>query len=141
VLERAEAGCCIVVVHDDDATRELATNALSDAGHEVTAFDNPMQVLDAMDGPTRIRVLVTRVDFGAGTLHGAALARMVRVRQPATKVVFVAREENRLHTVDLGEFLPMPLDPQALADVVGRLPAEPGPAFGGVAFPSDPSRS
>jgi DNA-binding NtrC family response regulator len=126
-LERAvatarEDGWRAIVVHNDDATRELATNALRDASYEVTAFASPMQVLDAMDAATRpIRVVVTRVDFGTGTLHGAALARMVRVRQPAIKVIFVALEENRGRTTDLGEFVPMPLDPKAPADVVRRL--------------------
>ena len=111
----------IIVVHDDDKTRELAANALRDAGYEVAAFGNPMRVLDAMDGPTRIRVLVTRVDFGPGKLNGAALARMIRHKQPTAKVVFVARDENRPYTTELGEFLSVPLDPEALVDAVGRL--------------------
>jgi DNA-binding NtrC family response regulator len=89
-LERAAAttredGRRVIVVHDDDATRELATNALRDAGYEVTAFSSPMQVLDVMDAATPIRVMVTRVNFGTGTLNGVALARMVRRRQPASK--------------------------------------------------------
>jgi DNA-binding NtrC family response regulator len=129
-LERAvatarEDGWRAIVVHDDDATRELATNTLRAAGYEVTAFTSPMQVLDAMDAATRIGVMVTRVDFGAGTLNGVALARMVRLRQPATKVVFVALDENRLHTIDQGEFLPMPLDAQTLVEVVDGLLVEP----------------
>jgi DNA-binding NtrC family response regulator len=125
VATAREDGWRAIVVHDDDETRELATNALRDAGYEVIAFTSPMQALDAMDAATRIRVVVTRVDFGSGKLNGAALARMVRLRQPATKVVFVARDQNRGHTTELGEFLPMPLDPKALADVVGRLLVEP----------------
>jgi DNA-binding NtrC family response regulator len=115
----------VVVVHNDDETRELASRALRDAGYEVTALDSPMQVLDEMDGPTRIRVLVTRVDFGPGKLNGTALARMVRLRQPSAKIVFVAREENHGYTKELGEFLPVPLDPNGLVDVVGSLLREP----------------
>jgi DNA-binding NtrC family response regulator len=115
----------VIVVHDNFDTRELAANALRDAGHEVTAFDNPMAVLDAMDTPTRVHVLVTRVDFGPGQLNGAALARMVRLKQPAARIVFIAREQNRHHTAELGDFLPAPLDPEALVDFVGRLVAEP----------------
>ena len=121
----------ILVVHDDPDTRRSATNALRGAGYEVTAFDNPMAVLDAMDRDTGIRVLVTRVDFGLGKLNGAALARMVRQKQPTAEVVFVAREQNHRYTTELGEFLPMPLDPEVLVDVVGRLlvePVEAGPA-------------
>jgi len=125
VATASDVGCRAIVVHDDHATRELATNVLRDTGYQVTAFDSPMQVLDAMDAATRIWVVVTRVDFGSRKLNGAALARMVRLRQPATKVVFVARDENRRYTTELGEFLPMPLDPEALADVVGRLLVEP----------------
>jgi DNA-binding NtrC family response regulator len=115
----------VIVVHDDDATRELAAHALRAAGYEVAAFDSPMQVLDAMNTHTRIRVLITRVDFGSGKLNGAALARMVRHKQPAAKVVFVSRDQNRRYTTELGEFLPVPLDPKALVDVVGRLLVEP----------------
>ena len=50
---------------------------------------------------------------------------MVRHRQPGASIVFVAQERNREHTADLGEFLPVPLDPKALVDVVGRLVVEP----------------
>jgi hypothetical protein len=71
----------VVVVHDDYETRGLAADTLRAAGYEVAAFDSPMRVLDAMDSPTRIRVLVTRVDFGPGKLkwssagaHGQAQA-------------------------------------------------------------------
>jgi hypothetical protein len=33
----------VIVVHDDFDTRELVTNTLRDAGHEVTAFASPMR--------------------------------------------------------------------------------------------------
>ena len=56
----------VIVDHDNSYIRGLATNALRAARYEVTAFDSPMAVLDAMDSPTRIRVMVTRVDFRAG---------------------------------------------------------------------------
>ena len=115
----------VIVVHDNSQIRELATNALRDAGYEVTAFDSPMAVLDVLDSPMRLRVLVTRVDFGPSKLNGTALARMVRLKQPAARIVFVARDRNRPHTADLGEFLPMPLDASGLVDVVGRLLLEP----------------
>ena len=72
-----------------------------------------------------VRVLVTRVMFGPGKLNGVALARMVRVKRPDTKVVFIAREEFAPHAEGLGVFLPRPLDPTALAEVVGRLLVEP----------------
>jgi hypothetical protein len=67
-------------------------------------------------------VLVTRVDFGPGKPNGIALARMVRVKRPSTKVVFVAREEYAAHAEGLGVFLPMLLtNPDILVATVSRL--------------------
>jgi hypothetical protein len=50
-----------------------------------------------------------------------ALARMVRLKRPGTKVVFVARAENEPHTEGLGVLLPRPLNPDILVATVGRL--------------------
>jgi hypothetical protein len=69
----------------------------------------------------RVRVLVTRVMFGSGKLNGIALAHMVRVKWPGTKVVFVAREEYAPHTEGLGVFLPRPFNPDILVATVSRL--------------------
>jgi DNA-binding NtrC family response regulator len=99
----------VLVVHDEPNTRELAVTALRAAFLDVTGFDDPMAALNAIEDDTRIRVLITRVTFGPGKLNGVALARMVRVKRPGTKIVFVARAEYASHTEGLGKFLPMPL--------------------------------
>ena len=70
---------------------------------DVIGFDNPMAALNAIEDDTRIRVLITRVAFGPGKLNGVALARMVRVKRPGTKVVFVARTE---HPIRRGSGIP-----------------------------------
>ena len=69
----------------------------------------------------RVRVLVTRMNFGAGKLNGVALARMLMVKRPCVKTVFVAQPENEEHADGVGEFLPSPMDPLHLTDVVARL--------------------
>jgi hypothetical protein len=46
---------------------------------------------------------------------------MLRIRRPGVKVLFLALPENREHIEGLREFLPMPIDPYLLVDVVGRL--------------------
>jgi DNA-binding NtrC family response regulator len=111
----------VLVAHDDTATRELAVAALNAAGVTAVGFHDPMAALDAIEGDSLVRVLVTRVDFGAGKLNGVALARMVRVKRPSLKVLFLALQENRKHAEAMGEFLPMPIDPYLLVDAVGRL--------------------
>jgi DNA-binding NtrC family response regulator len=111
----------VLVVHDEQDTRELAVTALRAAFLEVVGFEDPMAALNAIETDSRIRVLVTRVVFGPDKPHGVALARMVRVKRPGTGVVFVARGEYEAHTEGLGVFLPMPLNPDILVATVGRL--------------------
>jgi DNA-binding NtrC family response regulator len=109
----------VIVVHDETATREVAVSALRSAGLEAVGFDDPMKALLALEAGTRARVLVTRVDFGPGKPNGVALGLMGRLKRPGLKVVFVATEEVQPYTEGVGEFLPLPLDPEALAATVG----------------------
>jgi DNA-binding NtrC family response regulator len=111
----------VLVAHNEQETRELAVTTLRAAFLEVVGFEDPMAALDAIETDSRVRVLVTRVEFGPGKPHGVALARMVRVKRPGTKVVFVARAEYEPHTEGLGVFLPMPLNPDILVATVSRL--------------------
>src|SRR4051794_16202972 len=101
----------VVVVHDERNTRELAVAALRSVFLEAVGFDDPIAALDAIEGDADVRVLVTRVAFRPGRPNGVALARMVKIKRPSTKIVFVARAEYASHTEDLGEFLPMPFNP------------------------------
>ena len=112
----------VLVVHDERNTRELAMSALRAAFLEAGGFEDPIAALDAIEADPRVRVLVTRVGaFGPGKPNGVALARMVRVKRPDIKVVFVAREENAPHTEGLGVFLRRPLNPDILVATVGGL--------------------
>jgi DNA-binding NtrC family response regulator len=111
----------VLVAHDDTPTRELAVAALNATGITAGGFHDPMAALDAIEDDSLVRVLVTRVDFGAGKLNGVALARMIKRKRPDVQVLFLALVENREHTEGLGEFLPMPIDPYLLLDAVGRL--------------------
>ena len=44
-----------------------------------------MAALDAIETDSRVRVLVTCVEFRPGKPHGVALARMVRIKRPGTR--------------------------------------------------------
>jgi DNA-binding NtrC family response regulator len=113
----------VLVVHDEVDICELAVSSLVEAGFEAIGFHDPMVALDAIEAESRVRVLVTRVDFGTGRLNGIALARMLKLKRPAVKVVFVARAEYSTDASGLGDFLPMPLDARLLVDTVGQLMA------------------
>jgi DNA-binding NtrC family response regulator len=111
----------VLVAHDEQETRELAVSVLRAAFLEAVGFEDPIAALDASETDSRVRVLVTRVEFGPGKPHSVALARMVRIKRPGTKVVFVARAEHEPHTEGLGVFLPTPLNPDILVATVSRL--------------------
>ena len=112
----------VLVAHDDKETRDLALAALSAAGLEAVGFEDPIAALDAIETNSRVRVLVTRVDFGSGKLNGVALARMLRVKRPGAKILFLALPSNAHHTEGEGVFLPMPLvEPHLLVEMVSKL--------------------
>jgi DNA-binding NtrC family response regulator len=111
----------VLVVHNEDEMREQALAALRGAGHEVVGFSDPIAALDAIEATSRVRVVVTRVDFGEGKLNGAALARMLAVKLLGVNKVFVIRPENLKYVADLGECLVVPFDIEVLVETVTRL--------------------
>ena len=66
-------------------------------------------------------MLVTRVRFAPGKLHGIALARMVKLQRPEIKILFTALPELEEH-IDAGdEFISLPVSMPALREAVDRL--------------------
>ena len=80
----------------------MAVATLSAAGIDTVGFEDPIAAWEAIEITSLVRVLVTRVDFGSGKLNGVALARMVRMKRPGAKVVFVALPSNAHHTEGAG---------------------------------------
>ena len=62
----------VLVVHDEQNTRELAVAALRDAFLEVVGFDDPLRALDAIEARSRVRVL--------GYPPGLASSELVEIR-------------------------------------------------------------
>jgi DNA-binding NtrC family response regulator len=115
----------VLIVHDNDHMREQALVALRTAGHEVIGFSDPIAALTAIEAASRVRVVVTRVNFGEGKLNGVALARMLKIKRLGVKMVFIGLAESLPFADGLGECLPMPLDIEALVEAVTRLLSQP----------------
>jgi DNA-binding NtrC family response regulator len=111
----------IVIVHDDDVYLLAATDALKEAGHDVTPFNDPMVALDALTEAHAVQLLITRVAFVPGKPHGIAVARMARMKLPGIKVLFTALPKYAEHAEGLGAFMPTPVDLADLVAVVERL--------------------
>jgi len=121
----------IVIVYDNRKVRSAAVLAIRAAGHDVAAFADPMTALSAVEKDSRVRVLVSRIDFGPGQLNGVALAQMLRVKQitqdgtSRLRPVFLDRPDNGHHATGIGAFVPMPLDAQTLVAAIGIALARP----------------
>jgi DNA-binding NtrC family response regulator len=111
----------VLVVHNEDETRERALAALRAAGHEVIGFSDPTAALNAIEAASRVRVVVTRVNFGERKLNGVALARMLKIKRLGVSMVFILRPRNLHFAADLGECLPAPFDAEALVEAVARV--------------------
>ena len=111
----------VIVAHDDKATRELAVAALIAAGLTAVGFHDLMAALNAVEDDSRVRVLVARIDFGAGKLNGVTLARMLKLKRPDVKILFSRSPRIASTPRGGGSFLPMPLVPYLLVDTVGRM--------------------
>jgi CheY-like chemotaxis protein len=80
----------LLLVEDVVQFRDDAAAALREAGYEVVAVETTTQALDHIDRGLRMELLVTRVLMPPGHPHGLALARMVKRRFPAMRVVLHA---------------------------------------------------
>lgn len=115
----------VLIAHQESNTREMLLSAVRADGHEAVGFGDPLKALGALEADSRVRVLVTCVDFEPGKLNGVALANMLRNKRHAVKVVFVDQPENERYTHGVGEFIRHPVEPQAVAAAVDRLLAQP----------------
>ncbi len=116
----------IIIVDDDQGTRQAVLAALRGANLDATAFDDPMAALNAIENDSKAHVVVSRVGFGPGKLNGLALVRMLRHKQVALsgrsglQGVFIGPPEISQQAEQEGDFVPIPLDPQALLAAVGK---------------------
>jgi DNA-binding NtrC family response regulator len=117
----------IVIVHDDRNVLTAALLTIRAAGHDVAAFSDPMTALNAIEKDSRVRVLVSQIDFGTGKLNGVALSQMLRVKQitqdgkSSLRPIFLDRPEHGHHASGVGEFVPTPLNAQTLVVMIGSV--------------------
>jgi CheY-like chemotaxis protein len=136
-------GETILVVEDDASVRELARVSLEQGGYRVLEAADGEQALDIWEQNHTIALLITDVVMPKG-LSGGALAKALRARSPALRVICTSGYNPEFIKKDLPEtrdivFLAKPYDPQSLLHAVkqcldGRTRAqkqspEKGPGF------------
>ncbi|HKH49987.1 MAG TPA: response regulator [Thermoanaerobaculia bacterium] len=121
------AGVRVLVVEDEDDTRELLVIALEQCGAQVTAVATTADALASLD---RVPPDVLVSDLAMPDEDGFALIRQVRSRKageggdvPAAALTAYARTEDRIRALASGfqRHLPKPLDPSDLIAAVAAL--------------------
>ena len=117
----------VLLVEDDEDSRDLFTAILTKCGARVTSTDSGQRALKALE-TERPDVLVS--DIGMPHMDGYSLIRQVRSLPlesakllPALALTAYARSEDERHALEAGfqMHLAKPVDPIALAAAIGKL--------------------
>ncbi len=116
---------CVLLVEDEPLIREIMTETLEEAGHEVTGArtgDEAMELIGS--SPKRFIALVT--DFHMpGRFDGAEVAARIRQRMPDIPVVIASGRPEVFQTawrLELGyHLLRKPYGPRQLVALLGQL--------------------
>ena len=79
----------VLLVDDDELVRSVITEALCDAGFEVTSFACPEEALSLPSGHGTPGVVVTDIDLGL-TLNGFDVADGARQRWPNVRIILIS---------------------------------------------------
>jgi signal transduction histidine kinase/CheY-like chemotaxis protein len=110
----------ILLVEDDPALREMATNLLRRLGYTVWAASSGVEALNLKQRPENVPIDLLFTDFVMPQMSGQELAERVRAVYPRTKILFTAAYTDKfmvpLGTLERGvALLQKPFTPSALA--------------------------
>ena len=115
----------ILIVEDNDDSREMLTEVLGLKGHEVRSVNNGRNALEAVE---TWRPDVVILDIGLPDMNGHEVARRLRERADLRDVVLVAltgwgqeQDRQRSSAAGIQHHLTKPLDPDKLDQLLGVL--------------------
>jgi two-component system, chemotaxis family, chemotaxis protein CheY len=128
------SGARILVVDDDDATREVISQILQDEGYRISDSADGDHALRMLDGSADLVVDLILLDLRMPVMNGPQFVEAYRSQPgPCAPIVLItaqSSEDAAVHANDLGAvgFLSKPFDLDELLATVGRClkPAMPG---------------
>jgi DNA-binding NtrC family response regulator len=115
----------IVIVNDDLKFLEEAAGAVRGAGHDVAAYADALEALDAIITHRSAELLVTRGRLGAQRLTGISLARVAKSKLPGLDVLLTVRQEFAEVARSIGEVLVLPVTVPEVVEAIDRILGRP----------------
>ena len=119
----------ILVVEDDDAVAEMASDLLADEGHRVERVGDAPAALAKLEGDSHFDLVFSDVIMPGG-MDGVALARRVRECAPDTAVVLTTGYIDVTRRQEARDFvlLHKPYSRERLVEAIAKATASPEPA-------------
>jgi two-component SAPR family response regulator len=102
-------GARVVLVSPDYCFLDQAAASLSQKGHVVFRFSNPLDALNMIEANNLIDLLITRADLGPDVLCGISLAVLARAHEPKIKVLLTATPAYAEAARSVGDTVERPL--------------------------------
>jgi CheY-like chemotaxis protein len=113
----------VLLVEDEFLLCDMLSEALVDHGFEVYAVANAKDALRHLTCGSPCDILVTDINL-AGSIDGAALARIARELRPDLPVVYASGSYSRIDQLDAvpgAIFVPKPYNPDKLCEMLSEM--------------------
>jgi DNA-binding response OmpR family regulator len=113
----------VLLVEDEFLLCDMLTEVLSEHGFEVYACANAKDALRHLTCGSPCDILLTDINL-AGSIDGAALARIARELRPNLPVVYSSGRYSKIDEVDAVSgaiFVPKPYNPDRLCEMLSRM--------------------
>jgi DNA-binding response OmpR family regulator len=113
----------VLLVEDEFLVCDMMAEALSEHGFEVYAAANAKDALRHLNCGGPCDILLTDINL-AGSIDGAALARIARQLRPTLPVVYASGAYSRISELDAvpgAIFVPKPYNPHKLCEMLSAM--------------------
>jgi CheY-like chemotaxis protein len=116
-------GMSILVLEDDDLSRDVARSILRGAGFEVVCARHFQEAIDHVQSDAKMDIALVDVQMPSGTPSGISFVRLAQNRRPSMKIIFMSAHVGSQDFVRFAEgevLLLKPFAPHQLLEFVKR---------------------
>lgn len=111
----------ILVLEDDEVSRETARTVLQAADFQVICAANFFEAISPVEDGTKIDLALVDLKMPRGTPNGVCFALMAQARRPSLKVIYMSAHQRSPEFLDHDAILlRKPIAPHQLVEAVTR---------------------